>query len=91
MSTYGRPSFTTGTKQENTTALIFTSFFLAVLFNGLASTGPILTTYGAMKKCEEPGADICEKDKTWYIIIGVILIVVALCSTSVCVASMRNQ
>jgi len=79
-TSYGEPSITT---------LLFTSFFIAILLNGIASTGPIMTTYGGSKQCEDID-QVCKTNRTWFITLGIIFIIAALSIATSSIAFFRS-
>ena len=68
---------------------IITTALFAIIINGLASTGPIITTYGGTLYCKDD--KVCETDKKWYMIMGVILIIVMLCITYFSISWIRER
>lgn len=66
---------------QSATTLIVTSFLLSIFINGLASSGPIMTTVGFSRKCEEADAS-CKTNRTWLLTLGIIFIVSALFLTT---------
>jgi len=73
--------------------LVLTSFGIAILLNGLASTGPIMATWAGTLKCEEkPEAEKapCKKDQTWFATLAGVFICFALLITTSSIAVYRN-
>jgi len=73
---------------QTISTLLFTSFFIAIILNVFASTGPIMTTYGGTKQCEDID-QVCKTNRTWLITLGVIFIIAALSIATSSIAFFR--
>jgi hypothetical protein len=77
-------------EQESLMTSFFISVGLAILLNGLASIGPVLTTYSGEKDCNENDI-ICKQNKGWTLGIGIFALIFGLIITSMSIFFIKRS